>query len=284
MSHGTHSKLVTSRAKRCVLAATTACAVCCVAVGLGQTPSPRAASSMGPPNRLVTTAPTMPPPAPANAGAPVGTPSVTGGTGVTLAQASSSSVRMAIEAKDVLDSNDKTINRVAQVYEKFATLITIFIGLVGLAVSIVAGVFAFLAFRSLADFKQHWEGKLQDAEKELEAEITRLKAIATEEVTHALEGIRENELKSRESAQLAENSAQALQLRQDVIDHCLSTVDSLSASVDGLREVMRGAGLTVLAQPPATVVPATEPEIRKQEVDAIKVIVHEKLKSGDKRE
>lgn len=244
------------------------CILCTAVVTLGQSSTPHASGSVATSNQVARPLPRS--------------FAVTGGTGVAQsAPPSGSSTEMAIQAKDLLDANDRTISRVAQMYEKFATLITIFIGLLGLGVSIGAAVFAFFAFKSLRDFKKHWQGEIQEAKKKLGADIDLLKESAAKEVRLAIDHIRDNELKAQESATRAEASAAQLEQRQDVLDDYLTRSDALRAEVDGLRGLMRVAGLAVPPAPQPSGSVAQKPAVdgvENNEAAAVKTIVDQKVK------
>lgn len=193
---------------------------------------------------------------------------------------------MVIHAKDLLDANDRTIGRVATMYESFAKLITFFLGLITSIVTVVAATFGFLAFRSLRDFRKRWDKELQDAKHRLGIEIEELKDLAAREVQSAVNSIRGNELRVQESAARAESSAALLQERQDVLNDYLNRYDALAARVEELQEVMKAAGLPLPAPPAATTegMPlSADVLVGKKESDAVNALVEEKVTNEAKR-
>lgn len=255
--------------------------LCSVSIGEGQTGLVSVSSSpsnlhlvptSGVPVVLVAGNPVLSPPAIAATDSIAGSPSVS---------ASVDASRLEIRAKDSLDANDRTIGRVAVMYESFARLITIFLGLLTTIVTVIAALFGFFAFRSLRDYQDRWDKELIAAKGRLCGEIDALKELAARRVRDAVASISENESKVQESVARAEAAAVQLEERQDVLNDYLSRYDALAARVEELQEIMRGVKLldsSSLAPLVGGMSVPTNALVDRNEAEAVSALVGQKVK------
>jgi hypothetical protein len=175
--------------------------------GVAQTTNPPSNAPAGGP---VTTAATQPQPQPAQ---PNPAPSI---------PASASSAAANSAGNDVL-------NRVASMFQSFGLFITCTVAVIGLG----AGIFGFLAYKSVRDFLKDWEQRLIRKEDELKDTLKRA---------------HEAEEDAKKSADKAAKSSREIEDTQAIIDRVLKDVDEISAKLKNIPE-FQGKREPVALQP-----------------------------------
>lgn len=106
------------------------------------------------------------------------------------------------------NAGDQVLNRVASMFQNFGLFITCTVAVIALG----AGLFGFLAYRSVRDFLKDWEQRLIRKEDELKDTLTR---------------VHEAEEDAKKSAEKAAKSSREIEDTQAIIDQVLKDFDNI---------------------------------------------------------
>jgi uncharacterized protein HemX len=118
-------------------------------------------------------------------------------------------------------AGDAVLNRVASMFQNFGLFITCTVAVIGLG----AGIFGFLAYKSVRDFLKDWELRLIRKEDELKDTLKRA---------------HEAEEDAKKSADKAAKSSREIEDTQAIIDRVLKDVDEIRAKLKGAPELQEG--------------------------------------------
>jgi hypothetical protein len=181
--------------------------------------------------------------------------------------------------KDAIEANNKTVDRVAGIFQGFGW----WIGILASIVSLGAGVVGWFAFKSLRDFNDEYRRRIAKAEKDWRDEWTEFQQKATTTLEGILNKARTQVDEAEASARRAGRYEAEIQSTKAVLDRALTELDETRAKI--LAQLQAGGSQG--AKPPVT--PAkTETTIEKTETLSaednaeVKEKLRGKITNGDK--
>lgn len=150
-----------------------------------------------------------------------------------------------LTAKEILSANNQVVCQVASMYQHLGLFITIIVTLLG----VVATYMGYVARKSLSDFIQDWNKKLETLENDLKADKVKM-----------LDAIRDAEASARKAAEHERSITDSKQ----VLSETLKEVDRLRQSVSAICEQVRQTptnpqiGAPSVTQPQPEAVSASE--------------------------
>ncbi len=182
--------------------------------------------------------------------------------------------------KDAVEANNKTVDKVASVFQGFGW----WIGILASIVSLGAGVVGWFAFKSLRDFNDEYRKRIARADAQWRAEWEDFRDKAVKE----LEKIR---TQAKEQADDAEKSARRAGQHESEIDSTRAVLEKALTDIDQLQAKLRTKLGEETAPPGPEVAITTEASgpaplgdaLSREDTDEVKERLKGKLGNGEKR-
>jgi uncharacterized membrane protein len=123
-----------------------------------------------------------------------------------------------LTAKEILAANNQAVSQVASMYQYFGLFITIIVTLLG-GFGVILG---FVARRSLKEFIQEWDRKLQSLQKDMKESLEK-------DMKESLERLHDSVSQAEDSANKAAEHAQSIMDTAAILDKVLRDVDTIRA-------------------------------------------------------